>query len=292
MSKVKIGLLHTGIRGDEKLIISAAKKQKVDLELIDVRKQLLDPNDKNWSGNDIYLERAISTTKGFHMVQFLTEIRVPVLNPLDLAVICDSKFATTTRLMKADIPTVPAMLVFNEDQAKKAVETLGGYPVIVKSNSGSWGRLMAKVNDSDALESTLEHKSFLGGPNHSSFYIQAYIDKRKGRDIRAFVIGGKLIAAIYRTSSHWITNTARGAKATKVELKGEIVKICEDTARAMATPSIKDGGLLAIDVFESDNQMLINEVNHTIEFKNSETPTGVSISGHIVKYCVDYVKNR
>lgn len=284
-----IGLLHTGIRGDEKLLIQAAKDRNVNLELIDVRKQVLDPHDKSWSRNEVYLERCISTTKGFHAVQYLTTIGVPVLNSLELAVICDSKFDTSNRLINAGVPTVDAYLAFTEEQSKEAVEKLGGYPVVVKSDSGSWGRLMSKVNDSDTLETVIDHKHTLGGPVHSAIYLQQYIDK-PGRDIRAFVFGGELKAAIYRSTEHWITNTARGAKASNCELNNDLNNVCTQVAKALATKATPDGGLLAIDVFEDEeNGYVINEVNHTMEFKNSEEPTGVSISGETIEYCVDYV---
>ena len=79
---------------------------------------------------------------------------------------------------------------------------------------GSWGRLVAKVNDREAAEALLEHREVLGSYQHAIFYIQEYVPKAHGRDIRAFVVGDECIAAIYRTSDHWITNTARGGQAS------------------------------------------------------------------------------
>ena len=85
---------------------------------------------------------------------------------------------------------------------------------------GSWGRLLAKINDRDAAEAVLEHKATLGSVQHSIFYIQEYIEK-PGRDIRAIVIGDRVITAMYRKSEHWITNTARGGEG----------ELCPDHAR-------------------------------------------------------------
>ncbi len=92
-------------------------------------------------------------------------------------------------------------IAFTEESALNAIEDLG-YPVVLKPAVGSWGRLLSKVNDRDAAETVL------GSYHHSIFFIQKYIAK-KGRDIRAFVVGDECIAAIYRSSDHWITNTAR-----------------------------------------------------------------------------------
>ncbi len=85
--------------------------------------------------------------------------------------------------------------------------------MVLKPVVGSWGRLLAKINDREAAEAVIEHKEVLGSYQHSIIYVQEYVEKR-GRDIRAFVVGDETIGAIYRESPHWITNTARGGKAS------------------------------------------------------------------------------
>lgn len=283
---IHIGLLHTGIRGDEKLLIKASRRGKVKLTIFDLRKLILDPEDlQPFEKVDIILERCVSNTKGMQATKFLEEMGFPVVNPFSVASLCENKFATTTRLMARKVPTVKAVLAFTEKEAKEAVEKLGGYPVVVKSAHGSWGRLMAKVSDEEGLEAVIEHKLTLGSPQHHSFYIQNFI-KKPGRDIRAFVIDGKTICAIYRDSPHWITNTARGGKASNCPVDKELVSLCRKTSKAIG------GGVLAIDVFETNDGLKINEVNHTMEFKNSEKPTGVSISGKILKYCQKVVRKK
>ena len=115
------------------------------------------------------------------------------------------------------------------------------------------------------------------GINHQVFYIQEYVNK-PGRDIRAFVIGEEPICAIYRTSESWITNTARGGIASNCPLTPELIDICQRTARAVGC------GMLAIDVFETADGLVVNEVNHTMEFRNSITTTGVNIPSLMVDY--------
>ncbi|MEJ5199882.1 MAG: RimK family alpha-L-glutamate ligase, partial [Anaerolineae bacterium] len=123
-----------------------------------------------------------------------------------------------------------------------------------------------------------EHKQTLGGYQHSVFYIQEYIDKPQ-RDIRAIVVGDETICAIYRTSEHWITNTARGGQASNCPVTPELNDLCVRAARAVG------GGVLAIDVLEDpDRGFLVNEVNHTMEFRNSIHTTGVDIPGRVVAY--------
>jgi len=104
------------------------------------------------------------------------------------------------------------------------------------------GRLLAKVNDRDSAEAILEHKAVLGSVQHSVFYIQEYI-KKPGRDIRAVVVGDKVITAIYRKSAHWITNTAR------VE-KGNYARSRRAGRSVLKAAQAVGGGVLAVDVIE------------------------------------------
>jgi len=279
-----IGLLYTTIRGDEKLIIGAAKKRNVKIKLTDVREEIF--NRKTYRPNfDIALERCVSTIKGNHATRFLESLNITVINNSAVAAICEDKFVTSLTLQKARVPTPDFAMVFNTTQAYQAIKQLSGFPVVIKPPLGSWGRLLAKINDIDSLEAVLEHKDVLGSPHQKSFYIQKYI-KKPGRDIRAFVIDGKTICAIYRDSPHWITNTARGGVATNCPVNKEISNLSKKASDAVG------GGILSMDIFETDAGMQINEINHTTEFKNSEKPTGVSISGAIVNYCIKVAKKQ
>ena len=133
------------------------------------------------------------------------------------------------------------------------------------------------MNDRDAAESILEHKDVLGTYMHSIYYLQEYV-RKPGRDIRAFVIGDETIAAIYRASEHWITNTARGGVATNCPVTPELNDLCVRAARAVG------GGVVAVDVLESSAGLLVNEVNYTMEFRNSIETTGVDIPARVVDH--------
>jgi [lysine-biosynthesis-protein LysW]--L-2-aminoadipate ligase len=190
------------------------------------------------------------------------------------------KYVTSQILVREGIPTPRVIMAFDEESALAAAEEIG-YPFVLKPVVGSWGRLLAKVEDRSTAEAFIEHKATLG-VNHQVFYLQEYINK-PGRDIRAFVVGDEPICAIYRTSENWITNTARGGVASNCPLNSELVEICQRTARAMG------GGLLAIDLFETANGLVVNEVNHTMEFRNSIETTGVNIPALMVEYVLSKV---
>jgi [lysine-biosynthesis-protein LysW]--L-2-aminoadipate ligase len=267
------------LRGDEMLLVNSAKRLGIDLTPIDVRTVTLNPSDTSyWDSFDVYLERCVSTSKGNALIEFLDNLGKKVVNSKSVMNICNDKFQTVSVLKAHTVPILDSVLVFDEQTAKEAVEQLGGYPVVIKSREGSWGRLMAKVNDEDALEGVIAHRSALN-PDQKVFIVQRYIQK-PGRDIRSFVMGGNCICAIYRTSGHWITNTARGGKATNCPVTDEMQELCKRASDAIG------GGVLAFDIFESPDGLIVNEVNHTMEFKNSESPTGVSISGEMLNYCI------
>jgi [lysine-biosynthesis-protein LysW]--L-2-aminoadipate ligase len=192
---------------------------------------------------------------------------------------CGDKLATSAALKQAGVPQPRLRVAFTTETALDAIEELG-YPVVLKPVVGSWGRLLAKINDRDAAEAIIEHKETLGSYQHSVIYVQEYITK-PGRDIRAFVVGDQTIAAIYRKSEHWITNTARGGQGEVCPVTPELDAVCQAAARAVG------GGVLAIDVLEDPQRgYLVNEINHTMEFHTTVPVTGVDVPGMIVDYTV------
>ena len=212
-----------------------------------------------------------------YMLKVLGDAGVPTVNTYHVAATCGDKFLTTQALIHADVPTPGCQLAFTPESALAAIEQMG-YPVVLKPVVGSWGRMVSKVNDRDAAEAILEHRDVLGSYQHSIFYIQEYIAK-PGRDIRTFVIGDECIAGIYRTSSHWITNTARGGLASNCPITPELADISVRAANAVG------GGVVALDLLETlDGQLLVNEVNYTMEFRNSIDTTGVNIPAKIIDY--------
>ncbi len=277
---MKIGLLHSLIRKEEKLLIEAFRNAGVEPIMIDDRKLILDFHTA--PEIDILVERSINHSRALHALRLFESAGVPCVNSYHVSQICGDKLLTTAALKDRGVAQPDCRVAFTEESALQAIEELG-YPVVLKPAVGSWGRLLSKINDRDAAETVLEHKSVLGSYHHSIFYIQQYIEKQ-GRDIRSFVVGGECIAAIYRTSDHWITNTARGAQASKCEVTGEVAQISVAAAEAVG------GGIVAVDLFESDDGLLVNEVNYTMEFRNSIDTTGVDIPAVVVSYVIEQAR--
>jgi [lysine-biosynthesis-protein LysW]--L-2-aminoadipate ligase len=277
---MKIGFLHSLIRMDEKLLLAEFEKRKdISLELVDDRQLSFQlGKDRERFDYDVVLERCINHSRALHALVIFESAGIRCINTARVAATCGDKLLTSLALKVNGVPQPEVRVAFTEESALQAIEEMG-YPVVLKPAVGSWGRLLAKVNDRDSAEALLEHKTTLGSYHHSIFYIQKYVDK-KGRDIRSFVVGDQCIGAIYRTSPHWITNTARGGQGTNCPLNDGLKDISIRAAKAVG------GGIVAIDLFETEKGLLVNEVNYTMEFKNSITPTGVNIPAKIVDYAV------
>jgi len=276
---MKVGFLHSIIRKEEKLLLDEFRSRpSVEVVDIDDREQVFNLH-KNPYDLDVVIERCVNHSRAIHSIKIFEDFGIPTVNTYQVAETCGSKFLTTQAIIKAGIPTPRCYLAFTPESALKAMDELG-YPCVIKPNTGSWGRLISKVNDRDAAEAILEHKEILGSYHHSIFYIQEYIEKH-GRDIRSFVVGDDCICAIYRSSEHWITNTARGGKSANCPVTGELYEISVRAAKAVG------GGVVAIDVFETPEGLSINEVNYTMEFRNSIDTTGVNIPAKVVDYVLE-----
>jgi len=278
----KIGFLYSRMRVEEKLLLEELQSRPgVEVVLINDDEEFFDIGKKPYEV-DVLFERSISYNRGLYISRIFEAFGVPVVNTSEIAGRCGDKYVTSQILMQAGVPTPRVLMAFSDEAALKATQEIG-YPCVMKPVIGSWGRLLAKVDNAFSAEAIIEHKTVLGGSNHQIFYIQKYIDK-PGRDIRAFCIGEEPICAIYRTSENWITNTARGGVATNCPMTPEINDLVTRTARAIGA------GLLAIDIFETPTGLEVNEVNHTMEFRNSIQTTGVNIPQKMVDYVLKIAK--
>jgi [lysine-biosynthesis-protein LysW]--L-2-aminoadipate ligase len=231
---------------------------------------------------DLIWCRAISHSRALYAVSILNSWGVKTVNSYPVVHTCGDKVLTTTALIRDNVPTPRTVVALSTSTALRAIEELG-YPVVLKPAVGSWGRLLSKVNDRESAEAVLQHKAALGGPVHSVFYIQEYVDK-PSRDIRTLVVGDEVIYAMYRRSDHWITNTARGGEALPCHITPEIRDLSLAAARAVG------GGILAVDLLEgSDGSLLVNEVNHTPEFHGAMQAVEVDIAGMMTDYVLAQV---
>jgi len=282
---ITVGFLHSLIRKDEKLLMEAfASFKNVKMVLFDDRNLIIDLNQPDPFKVDIMIERSIQYFSSLQTIRYIEHLGIPCINSYHTAAVCGSKYLCSIQLAEHHISQPKFRAAFSPENALKAVQEMG-FPVVLKPVIGSWGRLLAKINDPESAQAIIEHKATLGGFQHQVFYLQEYIEK-KGRDVRTFVVGNNCIAAIYRQSDHWITNTARGGQVSSCPVTPDIHAVSIAAAQAVK------GEVVAIDLFETDDGFLVNEVNHTMEFKNSIAPTNVDIPMKIAEFVVQKAQGR
>src|SRR5688572_1183070 len=282
--RLRIGVLYSRVRVEEKWIFGAMEKRGIDYERLDDRLISFDlDHPAPCLEFDAVLERSISYTSGLYALRILNAFGIPTVNTAAVAEACGDKVTTSGLLAREGLPQPHNVVAFTPESAMEAIEKFG-YPVVLKPVVGSWGRLLAKVNDRDAAEAVLEHKATLGSVQHSVFYIQEFIEK-PGRDIRAIVIGERVLTAMYRKSEHWITNTARGGEGELCPITPEIEDLCLRAAKSVG------GGVLAVDLVEHPEKgLVVNEINHTMEFHTMQPISGIDIAGEIVEYAVSVAR--
>jgi [lysine-biosynthesis-protein LysW]--L-2-aminoadipate ligase len=284
---MRLAILTSRVRVEEKLLVEALKQRAIEFELVDDGELLFDlaQPDKRWRAYDAVLCRSVSQSRGLAVLQVLESWGIPVFNSVQTTMVCNDKLLTTLALLRAGVPVPRTLLAFDTPRAVEGIEELG-YPAVLKPVAGSWGRLLARINDRDTAEAVLEHRETLGSFHHHIHYIQEHIAKPQ-RDIRAFVVGNRTICAIYRQSEHWVTNTARGAVTYNCPVTAELDDLCTRAAQAVG------GGILAVDVFEDPERgLLVNEINATMEFRNSIAPTGINIPQEMLSYILSHVKEE
>ncbi len=278
MVRVNVGLLYSRIRKDEKLLLAELRERGHEVTKIDVRKETFDLTDvpDDMANLDLVIDRCLATSRSLYATQFCEAYGIPVVNSNETADICADKVKTSLTLSGGGIPTPATKVAFTTDSAMEAIESFG-YPCVLKPVVGSWGRLMAKIDSKSAAEAILEHKATLGHYEHKVFYVQEFVDK-PGRDIRVLALDGEPVAAMARHDDHWLTNAAKGAETTTFELDAEAESLVEQASDAVG------GGLLGVDLMETESGYTVHEVNHTVEFKALNEAVDADVPAAVVDW--------
>ena len=275
---MKVGLLYSRIRTDEKLLLEELRARGHEVKKIDVRDQQfgLSGSSVDAAELDIVVDRCVATSRSMYVTEFFHSYGVPIVNPPDVASTCSDKVKTSLALEEAGIPTPDTRVAFTRESALEAIKEFG-YPVVLKPVVGSWGRLMARIEDDHAAEAILEHKETLGHYEHKIFYIQEFVEK-PGRDLRVLALDGKPVAGMIRSADHWITNAHRGADTAELEIDEEITDLVRRASDAVG------GGLLGIDLMETEDGYTIHEINHTVEYKALADVVDMNIVSEVVDW--------
>ena len=274
-----ITALYDTIRLEEKLLIESAKKNEINLEMVDCKKLSIDLNEKK-SFDSPVLQRCVSYYRNLHSTAAIEGQGVRVVNCLNTGIFAGNKLFTHMLLQKSGVPTPNATVAFSKDAAMESLDK-NGFPKIIKPTVGSWGRMVSKINDMDSAEGIIEGREAMY-PIHQIHFLEEFVE-RPPRDIRAIVIGDTVPAAIYRNSGdgNWKTNTHLGGTAETCEMTNELEEICLKAKNAV------QGEIVGVDLMESnDKGLVVHEINNTTEFRNVVRVTGVDIP----KLMLEYIK--
>jgi RimK family alpha-L-glutamate ligase len=136
------------------------------------------------------------------------------------------KFLASALLSRAAVPTPRTIACERAEDALEAFDELGG-DVVVKPLFGSMGAGMTRVDDRDVAYRVFHALEL----ERAVYYLQEALSA--DRDVRAFVVGGRVLAAIERVGSGWRANLARGARAQAAELSAEQERLCVSAAEAL-----------------------------------------------------------
>ena len=288
---MRVGVLYSRIRKDEKLLLGELRDRGHEVEKIDVRKERfgLESTTATVDDLDIAVDRCLSTSRSLYATRFLDSYGVPVVNSPETGDVCADKAKNSLALAEADVPTPATEVAFTKEAALEAIESFG-YPCVLKPVTGSWGRLMAKIDSRNAAEAILEHKETLGHYEHKVFYVQEFVDK-PGRDVRVLAVDGEPVAAMTRSSDHWLTNAAKGGETESFDLDERATELVEKASAAVG------GGMLGVDLMEvgveadadpaetgGSGEYTVHEVNHTVEFKALDAATDVDVPARVVDW--------
>jgi RimK family alpha-L-glutamate ligase len=182
------------------------------------------------------------------------------------------KFWTSTLLEQCGIPTPETVVCDDAEEAFEAYRTLGD--VIVKPLFGSMGLGMVRVSDEEMAFRVFRTIEQIRGV----FYVQRTVD-HDGTDIRAFVLGGRVIAAIERRASGWRTNLARGGTACSVALSEQLSGLAVRAAAAVGAD------YAGVDLVTGrDETTYVLEVNGIPGWRGLQEATGLDIAARLIDH--------
>ena len=278
-----ITVLYDTIRLEEKLLIEAAKKNDIQIEMVDCKKLFINLNE-NTQEFETVLQRCVSYYRNIHSTATLEGLGARVINSLNTGILAGNKLFTHMLLQKAGIPTPDATIAFSKEAAIESLEK-NGYPKIIKPTVGSWGRMVSKLNDRDSAEGVIDARESMH-PAYQMYFLEEFV-QRPPRDIRAIVIGDTVAGAIYRVSndSNWKTNTHLGGSAEVCEVSNELEDIC------IKAKNTVQGEIVGVDLMESnDKGLVVHEINNTTEFRNVVRVTDIDIPTQMLDYAKNSVK--
>ncbi len=206
----RVAMLMTRMRMDEKRIVAALEARDAVVEAIPDHTLVFDPHTDARGQYDVIVDRSLHLSRSRYVTTLFQAAGIPTVNTPAVINLCSNKLRQSTVLHEAGVPVPAVRIAFSPKAAVEAMEEIG-YPVVLKPIIGTGGQLVSLIEDRDAAEAVLEHKATLGSAHHEVFYIEEYVPK-PGRDLRATVVGGQVLAVEARSGGGWRIGANRHLK--------------------------------------------------------------------------------
>jgi RimK family alpha-L-glutamate ligase len=201
-----------------------------------------------------------------------------ILNPPEAIEHCVDKYDILAILGDAGVPVPRTCATESVNEALKAFKELGG-DVVVKPIFGSRGQGATRIVDADIADTVFKAITF----HHGVIYLQEFVTHGHS-DIRAFVVGGRVVAAMRRVAEGWKTNYSRGARPTPTTLSKEFEELAVKSAKAVGCK------VAGVDILEGPDGPCIVDVNSQPGWKGLQIVTKISIADEIVDFMLTELK--
>ncbi len=237
---------------------------------------------------DAMVLRSLGRTPAFELIlkriavlQHAADEGITIVNPVNSMLLARDKYTSLRLLARKGIPVPRTLLTEDPYEALRVVHEWGD--IVIKPLSGTMGLGSYRARDVDMAYRIINAITSLGQP----VYVQEFIEKKNNRDIRAFVVGDKVIAAVYRIAApgSWKTNVAQGARTEPAQLNEDV--------HSMAVKATKILGLYyaGVDLAETRDGYVVFEVNAAPMWRGLQQATGVDPAPEIIRMVVELVKH-
>ncbi|NNL84521.1 MAG: 30S ribosomal protein S6--L-glutamate ligase [Myxococcales bacterium] len=239
---------------------------------------------KKLSSYDAVIPRigASITFFGAAVLRQFEQMGVFCVNPSHAISVSRDKLRALQVLSRHHIGIPTTLFVRHVSEIIPGIERMGGPPVVVKLLEGTQGIGVILADSTKVAEAIIET---LAGPAKMSVLLQQFVSESKGRDIRAFVVGGRVVAAMRRTAEgdEFRSNIHRGGSAEVVELDEEYQRVAVHAAQVMGLR------VAGVDLLEGKDGPVLMEVNSSPGLEGIEAATGVDVAGEVISLIEDEV---
>jgi ribosomal protein S6--L-glutamate ligase len=214
---------------------------------------------------------------GFVLLRQFMHLGIPLVNNIEGITIARNQFISLQKLCAAGIPVPGSCFIVNRDMLSWAVESVGGYPVVIKQVDGMGGDGVIKADRADDACEFLKNNL----PAGKGLVVQQFIDPSDRIDLRFFVIGDRVAGAmkLEPCSENFKTNIHQNGRAVSINPDKTLEKIALQAAKACCLE------IAGVDmIMDSAGRPQVLEVNYSPGFRGLESVSGIDIAEKIIKY--------